>query len=136
MRSFSFYRLMIENIEGNNDSLVLYGEIGGKKWLFTGDYEEAGEKEFLEKSDVDVDWLEVSAITGAARRQPLVLWKQSGQYAVISAGVDNRYGHPHKEVLENLSNAGVKVFRTDLHGGISYIFKEGRGTISSAFVPE
>ncbi|OKL38167.1 DNA internalization-related competence protein ComEC/Rec2 [Domibacillus mangrovi] len=122
--------------EGNNDSLVLYAEIGGKKWLFTGDYEEAGEKEFLKKYDVDVDWLKVGHHGSRSSTSARFVEAIRPEYAVISAGVANRYGHPHKEVLENLSNAGVKVFRTDLHGSISYVFKEDRGTISSALAPE
>ena len=40
------------------------------------------------------------------------------QYAVISCGKDNDYGHPHKEVLGRLRDKGIKVFRTDEQGAI------------------
>ena len=40
------------------------------------------------------------------------------EYAIISLGKDNRYGHPHKEVLDTLAKAGVKVFRTDGNGTV------------------
>lgn len=43
------------------------------------------------------------------------------QYAVISAGKDNRYGHPNQEVLDILTNFGATILRTDLSGRI--IFK-------------
>lgn len=45
----------------------------------------------------------------------------SPRYAIISAGKDNRYGHPHNEVLDILTNFGAKILRTDLSGRI--IFK-------------
>ncbi|HHY59160.1 MAG TPA: MBL fold metallo-hydrolase, partial [Clostridia bacterium] len=40
------------------------------------------------------------------------------QIAVISAGKDNSYGHPHREVLERLTSLGVEILRTDLAGDI------------------
>jgi competence protein ComEC len=42
----------------------------------------------------------------------------SPQYALISDGKDNKYGHPHQETLNTLSSLGVKIFRTDLLGSI------------------
>lgn len=39
-------------------------------------------------------------------------------YALISDGKDNKYGHPHKEVLEELSQFGTKILRTDILGTI------------------
>ncbi len=41
-------------------------------------------------------------------------------YALISAGPDNRYGHPHQDVLQTLTAAGAKIFRTDLSGTIVF----------------
>jgi competence protein ComEC len=43
------------------------------------------------------------------------------QYALISLGQDNRYGHPHKEVLETLGNAGIEILRTDLESRITFV---------------
>lgn len=42
------------------------------------------------------------------------------QYAVISAGSDNRYGHPHKEVIDILANIGSAILRTDESGAIIF----------------
>jgi competence protein ComEC len=42
------------------------------------------------------------------------------KYAVISSGKDNRYGHPHQEVLDNLERYGVQILRTDQDGRIIF----------------
>ncbi len=43
----------------------------------------------------------------------------SGGYGIISCGKNNMYGHPHNEVVDSLSEVGIRVLRTDLVGGIS-----------------
>ncbi|MFA6050144.1 MAG: MBL fold metallo-hydrolase [Candidatus Paceibacterota bacterium] len=45
----------------------------------------------------------------------------SPQYAVISSGGKNRYGHPHQEVLETLKDLNVSVLRTDTEGRVTFI---------------
>ncbi|MCX7780697.1 MAG: hypothetical protein N2491_07255 [Negativicutes bacterium] len=42
------------------------------------------------------------------------------QYAVISAGAGNKYGHPHAETIERLKQAGVNLLRTDKQGAIVF----------------
>jgi competence protein ComEC len=39
---------------------------------------------------------------------------------VISVGVRNTYGHPRREVLERLQQAGVQTYRTDQEGAVSF----------------
>ena len=39
------------------------------------------------------------------------------EYAIISVGLKNSYGHPSKEALERLADAGARVYRTDTGGG-------------------
>lgn len=51
--------------------------------------------------------------------------------AIISVGERNRYGHPHKEVIERFEKMGIEIWRTDKQGAISYVFKEERGTFRS-----
>ena len=50
------------------------------------------------------------------------------EYAVISVGRNNSYGHPHAEVLRRLETVGAKVFRTDLTGTI--IFRSDGTTVA------
>ncbi|MGN1267468.1 MAG: hypothetical protein ACI4UH_05970, partial [Dorea sp.] len=48
------------------------------------------------------------------------------QYALISAGVENRYGHPHEETLERLREVGSKVLLTQESGAMEINVDEGR----------
>jgi competence protein ComEC len=41
------------------------------------------------------------------------------EVAIISAGADNPYGHPHREVLTELDRLGIPVRRTDVEGAVT-----------------
>lgn len=103
----------------NNFSVVLKLTVGSVSFLLTGDAELLSEKEMMEAGeDLEAQILKVahhgsSSSTGAgflARTRPKI--------AAISAGRGNEYGHPHQEILDRLSTAGVAVLRTDVHGTI------------------
>ena len=46
------------------------------------------------------------------------------KYSIISVGKNNRYGHPNKEVLDNLNNS--KIYRTDEDGSIMFKIKNNK----------
>jgi beta-lactamase superfamily II metal-dependent hydrolase len=54
--------------------------------------------------------------------------------AIISVGEDNPYGHPNAELLERLSNANVRILRTDRDGAV-HILMNGKGLDVTCFVP-
>ena len=103
----------------NNYSVVLRLTYGEDSFLFTGDAEEASEEEML-----SLDWPLTATVLKCGHHgsetstSPAFLDAVSPQYAVISCGVDNDYGHPDAVTLEKLEAAGAEVFRTDLQGSI------------------
>ncbi|NLN47885.1 MAG: MBL fold metallo-hydrolase, partial [Clostridiales bacterium] len=44
--------------------------------------------------------------------------KVNPDYAIIQVGEDNKYGHPHAEIIEKLNSKGIKIYRNDLNGDI------------------
>ena len=114
---------------GNNGSIVLYSEIGGLRWLFTGDLEEDGEKKMLKESGhFTIDVLKVGHHGSKTSTTDLFLEGLSPKIAIISVGENNRFKHPNQEVLERLEKRQIKILRTDRSGAISYMFENKTGT--------
>lgn len=103
----------------NNWSIVLLLQNGSNRFLFTGDAEEDAEADMLENGiDLSADVLKVSHHGSSTATTQKFLDSVNPSYAVISVGADNRYGHPHAEVMNRLREKGVKVFRTDEQGSL------------------
>ena len=108
---------------GNDSSIVIYAVLGHQKWLFTGDLEASGEERLIKKyPDISVDILKVAHHGSNTSTTMPFLEKIRPTTAIISAGRNNRYNHPHKEVLNNLEQMDIKIYRTDLHGAVTYSF--------------
>lgn len=116
----------------NNASIVLWAKLGGITWLFTGDLEEEGEKGLVATyPDLRADVLKVAHHGSNTSSITPFLSAVQPNIAIISVGERNRYGHPHKEVIERFEKMGIEIWRTDKQGAISYVFKEERGTFRS-----
>lgn len=116
----------------NNASIVLWAKLGGIKWLFTGDLEEEGEKGLVATyPDLRADVLKVAHHGSNTSSITPFLSAVQPNIAIISVGERNRYGHPHKEVIERFEKMGIEIWRTDKQGAISYVFKGERGTFRS-----
>ncbi|WP_115242966.1 DNA internalization-related competence protein ComEC/Rec2 [Streptococcus uberis] len=101
----------------NNDSLVLYGKLLNKSFLFTGDLEKEGEDAILRRyPSMKTDYLKVGhhGSKGSSSNDFLKVLKP--KVAFISAGKDNRFHHPHKETLDRLIENHVEILRTDQEG--------------------
>ncbi|TYS44336.1 ComEC/Rec2 family competence protein [Bacillus infantis] len=115
----------------NDGSLVIMAKAGGLRWLFTGDLEEEGESWIIQKyPHLKADILKAGHHGSNSSSSSQFLRHIAPKAAVISAGRNNRYGHPHQEVLSRLSSEKIKILRTDLHGAITYTFTEKAGTFS------
>ena len=128
---FMFLYPFDDHYEGNDDSLVLYGKFGGKTWMFTGDLEMEGEKELIEKWRVDIDVLKVGHHGSATSTSDDLLAVLTPGTALISAGKNNRYGHPDPDVIERLKKNKVKVYNTAVQGAIHFKFWGSRGTFTT-----
>ena len=118
--------------ERNDQSIVLHGAIGGKEWLFTGDLGEEGERLLTQKiKDLDIDVLKVGHHGSKYSSSDLFLEQTTPEFAVISVGEKNRYGHPGKDVITRLEQNGARIFRTDENGAIIYKFKGDSGTFTT-----
>ncbi|WP_409301793.1 DNA internalization-related competence protein ComEC/Rec2 [Peribacillus sp. SCS-155] len=121
-----------EQEDSNESSVVIYAEIGGLTWLFTGDIGVFSENKILRQyPGLKADVLKVGHHGSKNSTSEEFLTSLQPKYAIISVGEENRYGHPHQSVLHSLSQAGAVILRTDSHGGISYRFKKNWGTFST-----
>lgn len=53
------------------------------------------------------------------------------EYALISAGKRNSYGHPHKEIIDRLLESDVRIVRTDMSGMIEVVVRKGKYSVES-----
>ncbi|MFG6494103.1 DNA internalization-related competence protein ComEC/Rec2 [Fictibacillus sp. UD] len=105
----------------NNGSIVLWVNLFNQRFLFTGDLEKEGEAEIMYNfNDLHADVLKIGHHGSATSSTDDFLKKLSPQYAIISAGKNNIYGHPAHEVVERLKHERIEIYRTDQHGDISF----------------
>lgn len=103
----------------NNYSAVLRLEYGNTSFIFTGDAEKESEEEMINKGlKLQANVLKVGHHGSSSSTTEDFLERVAPQYAVISLGKDNKYGHPHRETLEKLQERGISVLRTDEMGTI------------------
>lgn len=102
----------------NNTSIILKVTHKNKSFLFMGDAEREEEQTLLDRGLLKSDVLKVGHHGSDTSTSYPFLREVMPEYAVISVGKDNSYGHPTNEVLSRLRDADVKVFRTDLQGDI------------------
>ncbi len=121
----------------NNQSPIMILSYAGRKVMFTGDARNDLEKDVLDKnSDVnfDVDVLKVAHHGSSSSSCKEFLAAARPEYAVISCGEGNSYGHPTDAALERLKDAGVKdncLYRTDKNGNVILSISEN-GVIAFA----
>jgi competence protein ComEC len=120
----------------NNDSLVLRLKFGERALLLPGDAEKQAESAMLDENNealLHADVLKVGHHGSKNSTMPVFLAAVHPRVAVISAGEDNPYGHPHPELLERLEAAGVRTLRTDRDGAV-HIVTDGSELEISCFV--
>ena len=106
--------------KANENSLVLLVVYGSKKILFTGDINSSVERELIKKygSLIDSDVLKIAHHGSKNSSSEEFLRAVSPEYAVISVGAFNQFGHPAQETLDRISAQRAAVIRTDVSGGV------------------
>jgi competence protein ComEC len=104
----------------NNDSLVLRVAYRETSVLLEGDAEAPIEEAMLAEAGLASTLLKVGHHGSVSSTRPEFLARVAPQWAVISCGLHNRYGHPRPEVLAELQNAQVRTFSTDIQGAACF----------------
>jgi competence protein ComEC len=108
----------------NDDCLVFTAGFAGTSALLEGDAERAAERRVVEQRP-QAALLKVAHHGSASATSRELLALLHPRYGVISVGAHNTYGHPRREVLERLQQAGVQTYRTDQEGAVSF-YLDGR----------
>lgn len=105
----------------HEDSLVLYGKLLDKHFLFTGNLEDKGEKDMLKHyPDLEVDVLKAGQHGSKKSSSSAFLEQLKPEMTLISVGKSNRTKLPHQETLTRLETINSKVYRTDQQGAIRF----------------
>lgn len=103
----------------NDNSLVLRVDHGDRSLLLTGDMEWLEEQDLYQSgANLQADLLKVGHHGSQTSTSYVLLSKVQPQYAVISCGRDNEYGHPHEGPVARLANINATIYRTDLNGHV------------------
>lgn len=107
----------------NNQSISIMCTYKDFRFFLTGDIEEEAMRSILADASLLLDALIVQVPHHGSKHSYLPeFYKQlDSSYAIISAGRNNRYGHPHDEILDLLDEYDLTVIRTDQHGAIRFI---------------
>lgn len=105
----------------NNTSVVCRLDFGETSFLFNGDQEAPMERLLVEhRAALDCDVMTMGHHGSSTSSTQEYVEAVSPQYATISCGKGNKYGHPNREVLELLEEEHIEYYRTDLSGNITF----------------
>jgi competence protein ComEC len=104
----------------NNDSIVLHVAYGATSVMLEGDAEAPIEQAMLAEPGLASTLLKVGHHGSLTSTHPEFLARVHPEWAVISCGLRNRYGHPREEVLGELEAAKVGTFSTDINGATCF----------------
>ena len=106
--------------DDNENSLCILFTVGDCDILITGDRGSLGESALLSKQLPDVELLIAGHHGSKYSTTEALLEAVRPEYIFVSAGADNSYGHPAQEMLDRAEKIGAQVYRTDLHGTLTF----------------
>ncbi|AYB39117.1 DNA internalization-related competence protein ComEC/Rec2 [Brevibacillus laterosporus] len=121
----------------NNASVVLLLSAYGVNILLTGDLEESGEQELLQRYTLPpIDLLKVGHHGSKTSSSEEFLNAITPGVSLISVGTNNRYHHPSEQVIERFKQQNTQIYRTDHHGAITITINENGYKITPTLQPE
>lgn len=125
-----------EDIKDQNEaSIVMRMDYKGLSMLFTGDIAGSTEEKIIDstgKDILDCDILKVCHHGSKNSSTDDFLKKVSPKLYLISCGLMNRYGHPHRDALSRMTEEGGRILRTDHMGGTQIKLADGKLIITKA----
>jgi len=117
----------------NDVSIVLLGEVAGRRFLLTGDVEDDVDPLLAQRGLPPIDILKVAHHGSATASTPAFLDAVRPRVAIVSAGAGNPYGHPARSTIDRLAATGARVLRTDTDGSVAVtIAPDGAIGVSSS----
>lgn len=108
----------IQSLESNDTSITLNLIHGDNTIFLSGDLSKEYEDEIISRNDFDIDVFKVGHHGSKTSTSENFLRKTNPEIGIISAGVDNSYGHPHNDVVEVLKKYNVQVISTQEKGDL------------------
>lgn len=122
----------IANNQNNEVSSVIQVGYGQHSFLLTGDLEVKGEDVIIASGqDIHSNVLKVGHHGSKTSSSANFLEQVAPEYAVISVGTNNRFGHPHMETIQRLIGQNSKIYRTDQQGAIVFTTDGRRLTVET-----
>ena len=108
--------------ETNDTSIVVLADYSETRFLFTGDMETPAENDMLDywgdRIDWNVDVLKAGHHGSDTSSGYRFVYEADPEYAIVSVGTGNTYGHPSESILSRYADAGIPLFRTDELGHV------------------
>lgn len=118
----------------NRNSLVLKVQTGAYSFLFTGDTDEEMEQLWVsETGRIEADVLKLAHHGSDTSTGEYFIDNTDFTYGMISAGVGNRYGHPHREVVERAQD--MEILDTSKLGMVRFRIDGRRMCVETRFDP-
>lgn len=103
----------------NDYSIVIKLTYGETVFLFQGDAEKKSEQDILASyTDIKADVIKLGHHGSSTSSTAKYIEAVDPDYAIITLGKDNKYGHPHRETIALMDEMGITVLRTDRDGTI------------------
>lgn len=119
----------------NEDSLCLTFSLKNKQWLFTGDLGQDGEKEIIQNCPtLKANYFKLGHHGSKTSSNPDFLRQLKPELVFISAGRNNRFGHPHPETLQTLKCEQIPWVSTQECGMISWYYNDFTRPYFSSFL--